>query len=309
MPLPALAAVAKAAAPMLKKAALKAAKKKAVSTAMKAVRPKEEEQESMKKEYNKGGRKPGAAQDKVAKALSNRSSNQKFKSEINKLRSDRMSDKASTTKNKVVKKLREEVATKRADQARGNEAKAERSAKASSFASKRGDMARNRSKNKSAKAEIRAKYENGGRKTGDPKEKSKVKAHLKDLEKGNYVKKSWDSSPSWNQNRAPEKMMKYNRVGSPGSKKTNEELKRATKGSVGDMELRYKTGKSAAQLFDATDKSHRVPNKALAKKTEDFGSMGKKTYYSGNPGGLKGKTKGKGGNVGKGVQVKKKRLR
>lgn len=163
MPLPALAAVAKAAAPMLKKAALKAAKKKAVSTAMKAVRPKEEEQESMKKEYNKGGRKPGAAQDKVAKALSNRSSNQKFKSEINKLRSDRMSDKASTTKNKVVKKLREEVATKRADQARGNEAKAERSAKASSFASKRGDMARNRSKNKSAKAEIRAKYENGGK--------------------------------------------------------------------------------------------------------------------------------------------------
>ena len=128
----------------------------------------------------------------------------------------------------------------------------------------------------------------------DKKKKSKVKAHLKDLEKGNYVKKSWDSSPSWNQNRAPEKMMKYNRVGSPGSKKTNEELKRATKGSVGDMELRYKTGKSAAQLFDATDKSHRVPNKALAKKTEDFGSMGKKTYYSGNPGGLK---KGSGKSV------------
>lgn len=58
MPLPALAAVAKAAAPMLKKAALKAAKKKAVSTAMNAMRPKEEEQKSMKKEYRDGGRKP-----------------------------------------------------------------------------------------------------------------------------------------------------------------------------------------------------------------------------------------------------------
>lgn len=58
MPLPALAAVAKAAAPMLKKAALKAAKKKAVSTAVNAMRPKEEEQKSMKNEYKDGGRKP-----------------------------------------------------------------------------------------------------------------------------------------------------------------------------------------------------------------------------------------------------------
>lgn len=176
MPLPALAAVAKAAAPMLKKAALKAAKKKAVSTAMNAMRPKEGEQKSMKKEYKRGGRKPGAAQDKVAKALKNRASNQKFKSEVNKLRADRMSEKASTTKNKVVKKLREEVAAKRGDQARGNAAKAERSTKAANFASKRGDMARNRAKNKAAKAEIRAKYEKGGRKEG------KVKGLLAGLE-------------------------------------------------------------------------------------------------------------------------------
>lgn len=232
MPLPALAAVAKAAAPLLKKAALKAAKKKAVSTAVNAMRPKEEEQKSMENggkikrkktpitggakdprviamksgerrkelmreamkrnsdakakpdpkssrmkkfeedmkkrksqlnmekggKYKAGGRKPGAAQDKVAKVLKNRAANQKFKSEVNKLRADRMSEKASTTKNKVVKALREEVAAKRGDQARGNAAKAERSTKAANFASKRGDMARNRSKNKAAKAEIRAKY-------------------------------------------------------------------------------------------------------------------------------------------------------
>ena len=175
MPLPALAAVAKAAAPMLKKAALKAAKKKAVSTAMNAMRPKEEEQNKMKHggKYKKGGRKPGALQDKAAKALKNRASNQKFKSEVNKLRADRMSEKASNTKSKVVRKLREEVATKRADQARGNEAKAERSTKAAKFASKRGDLARNRAKNKAAKAEIRAKYEKGGK--YDPKKEAMKK--------------------------------------------------------------------------------------------------------------------------------------
>ncbi len=285
MPLPALAAVAKAAAPMLKKAALKAAKKKAVSTAMNAMRPKEEEQQSMKKEYKKGGRKPGALHDKVAKAAGNRASNQRFKSKVNKARADRMSEKAATTKSKVGKALREEVARLRGDQARGQADKAERATKVSKFASKRGEIARNRAKNKAAKAEIKAKYENGGRKTGDTKKKSRVKDHLKDLEKGNYVKKSYDTYPGWTKNKAPEKMMKYNRVGAPGDKKTREELKRVTKGSRGDLRLRYETGKSAAQLFDATDKSHQVPNKALAKKTEDFGREGKKTYHQGNPGG------------------------
>lgn len=220
MPLPALAAVAKAAAPMLKKAALKAAKKKAVSTAMNAMRPKEEEQKSMKKEYRDGGRKPL----------------KKLKGAIQKA-----NHKAGAVKNRLEKKVLDAVKRK--------------------------------------KAEKGMKYENGGKLS-----KSKRPMRM-------------------------EKMMKYNRVGAPGDKKTKEMLKRVTKGSVGDMELRYTTGKSAAQLFDAIDKSNQVPNKALAKKTEDFGREGKKTYYEGNPGGLKGKTKGKGGNVGAGVKVKKKRRR
>lgn len=307
--------------------------------------------------YKKGGRKPGALQDKIAKAASNRSSNQKFKSEINKLRADRMSEKAAATKNKAVKAIREEVAAKRGDQSRGQAAKAERATKVSKFASKRGDMARNRAKNKAAKAEIRSKYGKGGRKEGKvkgllsgleampsknagrakkklPKNMSEMPGYdfqatsklFKDnvrkigsqankaMEKATGLKggKKYENGGKFSKSKRPkkmEKMMKYNRVGAPGDKKTKEMLKRVTKGSVGDMELRYTTGKSAAQLFDAIDKSHQVPNKALAKKTEDFGREGKKTYYEGNPGGLKGKTKGKGGNVGAGVKVKKKRRR
>lgn len=61
MPIPLLAAAAKAAAPMLKKAAAKAIKRKAVSTAQKAVSKKKEEENQAKrgmkvKKYNKGGK-------------------------------------------------------------------------------------------------------------------------------------------------------------------------------------------------------------------------------------------------------------
>ena len=160
------------------------------------------------------------------------------------------------------------------------------------------------------------KYKKGGQKFPDLTGDGKVT--MADILKGRGVKKAgkgmkYENGGKFSKSKRPKKMEKMrtpDRVGTPGSKKTREELKKATKGSIGDIRLRYNTGKSAAQLLDATDKSNQVPNKALAKKTEDFGStFGKKTYYEGNPGGLKGKTKGKGGNVGAGVKLKKKRRR
>ena len=62
MPVPLIAAVAKAAAPMLKKAAVKAGKKMAVNAARKAMSKKEEEKQRAKKgmkvrKYKKGGKK------------------------------------------------------------------------------------------------------------------------------------------------------------------------------------------------------------------------------------------------------------
>ena len=110
----------------------------------------------------------------------------------------------------------------------------------------------------------------------------------------------------------PKKMKKMAdkaQVGAPSSNKFIKDLSERTRNSRGDIELRYTTGKTAAQMFKAGQKSREVPNPGLGKKTEDFGRMGKKTYSSGNPGGLKGKTKGKGGNVGVGVTVKKKKKR
>jgi hypothetical protein len=152
------------------------------------------------------------------------------------------------------------------------------------------------------------KYEKGGKiKPGG----SKVKSHLKDLEEGNYVNKSYDTYPGWTRNKAPEKMSGVNKkkVGNPAPNKSVKKFSEIGRGSVADVQLRSR-GKSAAGFLKATQKAQEVPNKALAKKTEDFGEgYGKKTYYSGNPGGLKGQTQGKGGNVGAGVQVKKKRRR
>lgn len=98
-------------------------------------------------------------------------------------------------------------------------------------------------------------------------------------------------------------------VGNPASNKSVEKFSKIGRGSVADMQLRLR-GKSAAGFTKALQKSQAVPNKALAKKTEDFGEgYGKKTYYQGNPGGLKGQTKGKGGNVGAGVKLKKRVLK
>ena len=135
--------------------------------------------------YKKGGRKPGALHDKIAKAAGNRASTQRFKSKVNKARADRMSEKAASTKSKIGKALREEVARLRGDQARGQADKAKRATKVSKFASKRGEIARNRAKNKAAKAKIRAKYENGGRKKSDP-----VKEARKKIDAANAADKS-----------------------------------------------------------------------------------------------------------------------
>lgn len=106
-----------------------------------------------------------------------------------------------------------------------------------------------------------------------------------------------------------EKMSDKAQVGAPSSNKFIKDLQKRTRGSIGDLELRATTGKTAAQMFKAGQKSREVPNPGLGKKTEDFGRMGKRTYSSGNPGGLKGRTKGKGGNVGHGMTAKKKRRR
>jgi len=287
---------------------LKAAKKKAVSTAMNAMRRKEEEQNKMKHggKYKKGGRKPGALQDKAAKALKNRASNQKFKSEVNKLRADRMSEKASNTKSKVVRKLREEVATKRADQARGNEAKAERSTKAAKFASKRGEMARNRAKNKAAKAEIRAKYENGGRKTGDPKKKKKYQTlvdpkskkypaiaaaesrirKMREDDKSTRGKAALSSRDAGWAQESVESGYSY--------RKNNDDGRR-----LAPRTLTPKGPLNKGSRFD-TVKERKDPNFRKQRYTVPNESKDKS---------LKGRTSGKSGNVGKGVQIKKKRRR
>ena len=110
----------------------------------------------------------------------------------------------------------------------------------------------------------------------------------------------------------PKKMKKMAdkaQVGAPASNKEIRDWKERTRGSRADVELRATVGKSLPQWFDDKQKSFEVPNKALAKKTADYGMYGKMTKYSGNPGGLKGRTKGKGGNVGAGVKVKKKKKR
>ena len=296
MPLPALAAVAKAAAPMLKMAALKAAKKKAVSTAMNAMRPKEEEQKSMKKEYKRGGRKPGALQDKVAKAAGNRASNQKFKSEVNKLRADRMSDKAASTKSKVGKALREEVARLRGDQARGQAAKAERATKVSKFASKRGEIARNRAKNKAAKAEIRAKYENGGRKKSDP-----VKEARKKIDAANAADKSTAGKARQSSLKSKNPQNAQSIIERGGV--SNKNAKRVADRGAAPQTMIPKGALNAGTRM-AKDFRERDPKTGMSPKSSRY-----QVSTDAKDKSLKGRTSGKSGNVGKGVQVKKKRLR
>jgi len=130
----------------------------------------------------------------------------------------------------------------------------------------------------------------------DKDKKKKKKAQPSILDDG-------PKSPSKNYNRrrtikrrqpAPEPMRDKEQVGAPDSNKNIKKLQKRTEGSIGDIRLRYNTGKSAAQLFKADQKSKEVPNPGLGKKTEDFGDMGKRTYSSGNPGGLK---KGSGKSV------------
>lgn len=134
---------------------------------------------------------------------------------------------------------------------------------------------------------------------------------LKKGSKGMKVKK-YNDGGKMSKGKRPKKMKKMSgkdrkTVGNPASNKFVKKFSEIGRGSVADMELRYR-GKSAAGFLKAAQKAQGVPNKALAKKTEDFGEgYGKRTYYEGNPGGLKGQTKGKGGNVGAGMKAKKKR--
>lgn len=64
---------------------------------------------------------------------------------------------------------------------------------------------------------------------------------------------------------------------------------------------------NAKEYLKTIQKSQEVPNKALKKQTKKFNTgrskADERTYYQGNPGGLKGRTSGKGGNVGAGVKV------
>mgnify|MGYP003625176379 FL=1 len=140
------------------------------------------------------------------------------------------------------------------------------------------------------------KYKSGG-KTGDPKKK----------------KDDSSTKPKWRYaypNQAPKKMQtKRGAVGRPMSNEFRKKMNKYGKGSQADVEMRFYSNKTMPEHTRALQRSKEVPNKALAKKTEDFGTYGKKTYRSGNPGGLKGKTQGKGGNVGKGIKPKRKRRR
>jgi hypothetical protein len=140
---------------------------------------------------------------------------------------------------------------------------------------------------------IKKKFQNLNGKGNVKDGGSKVKSHLKDLEEGNYVKKDSSTNPLWSHNAAPKKMStKRGAVGSPVSNEDIKKFSNTSRGSVADLELRHR-GKSSADFLKASQKSQLVPNKALATKTEDFGpGYGKKTYSSGNPGGLKVQTKG-----------------
>lgn len=162
-------------------------------------------------------------------------------------------------------------------------------------------------------------YKKGGKKFPDLNKDGKVtmadilqgRGVIKKAEKGMKYENGGKFSKTKRLLRPMEKMSGTDRktVGNPASNESVKKFSKISRGSVADMELRSR-GKSAAGFLKATQKAQEVPNPGLAKKTEDFGpGYGKKTYSSGNPGGLKGRTKGKGGNVGAGVKVKKKRRR
>lgn len=69
----------------------------------------------------------------------------------------------------------------------------------------------------------------------DKKKKSKVKRHLKDLEQGNYVNKSYDTHPGWYKNRAPKKLK--SKGTSVMSNKDRKGLTSMLKGSKAEMVL------------------------------------------------------------------------
>lgn len=176
------------------------------------------------------------------------------------------------------------------------------------------------------------KYEDGGRKGPLKKLKGAIKKanHKAGAVKNRLEKKvldavkrkkaekgmKYENGGKLSKSKRPKKMEKMSgakergQVGNPMGNKFRKELDKISKGSRADLMMRVYAGKTAKQHSRAIQRSQEVPNPGLGKKTEDFGtSFGKVTGRQGNPGGLKGKTKGKGGNVGAGVKVKKKRRR
>ena len=121
------------------------------------------------------------------------------------------------------------------------------------------------------------KYKHEG-KTGDPKKKA-------------YSKKKTAKKPS----PAPEKLgRRFNVPGAPAPKKLTDRIGRR----VMDRRVGF-----------ALAEDGRIPNPGLGttKKKLKNSFIGEfERNVEGNPGGLKGRTKGKGGNVGKGIKPKRK---
>lgn len=129
------------------------------------------------------------------------------------------------------------------------------------------------------------------------------------------------------------KLGKRGAVGAPASNKSVERYGKMATGSQMDTALRIPKARfspsgnleigtkrdgrvqsNAKKYLKTIQKSQEVPNKALKKQTKKFNTGRSKadevTYRQGNPGGLKGRTSGKGGNVGAGMKAPtKKRFR
>lgn len=128
------------------------------------------------------------------------------------------------------------------------------------------------------------------------------------------------------------KLGKRGAVGAPVSNKSVKKYGKMATGSQMDTALRVPKARfsesgnleigskrdgrvqsTAKKYLKTIQKSQEVPNKALKKQTKKFNTgrskADERTYYQGNPGGLKGRTSGKGGNVGAGMKAPTKKRR
>ena len=137
----------------------------------------------------------------------------------------------------------------------------------------------------------------------------------------------------YNEGGKVKKLSRRKTVGAPMSNKTVERVSKLGKNSKLDMalkvpELRENRGgylvnqgnkdrresSNVRGYLKATQRSQEVPNPGLGKVTRRFNTGDAKkatevTYSQGNPGGLKGRTSGKGGNVGAGMTAPTKKRR